>query len=362
MANLLLFNLATDADDPILGFTTNWVTRLAAYYERVDVITMRAGRLAVPANVFVHSVGKERGYSEARRAVEFYRLLGGLLVARRYAACFAHMMPLFAAMGAPLLKPRRVPIVLWYTHRQVHRTLQLALKVSDQVVTAAADSFPLRTPKLRVLGHGIDTDFFKPGMAASTNGATPRSYIVQVARLMPIKHQATLIRAVAEVRDIARDAGKEAYAVLVGDVPDGQSEEYRGELQRLASDLNASDRVIFAGSQTPDGVRDWLRRASVAVNLSPAGLFDKAALESMAVGAPTIVSSSAFDPLLRDYSPLLRLNSPDDHAGLANRLRTVLAFNPFQRAALSSALRSRVTATHSLDSLIPRLVSVLGER
>jgi glycosyltransferase involved in cell wall biosynthesis len=369
MANLLLFNLATDADDPILGFTTVWINRLAAHYERVDVITMRAGRLAVPANVYVHSVGKERGYSEARRAAEFYRLLAGLLAARRYAACFAHMMPLFAAMGAPLLKPRRVPIVLWYTHRQAHRTLQLALAVSDRVVTAAADSFPLRTKKLRVLGHGIDTDFFRPGMAASTNGATPRAYIVQVARLMPIKHQATLIRALAELRGTGHDAGHdaghparhEACAVLVGDVPDGQDGDYQRGLQRLAADLNAADCVIFAGSQTPDGVRDWLRRASVAVNLSPAGLFDKAALESMAVGAPTIVSSSAFDPLLRDYTPLLRLGSPDDYLGLAARLRTLLAFNPIQRAALSSALRTRVNAAHSLDTLIPRLVSVLGE-
>lgn len=356
MANLLLFNLATDADDPILGFTTNWINRLATYYERVDVITMRAGRLAVASNVHVHSVGKERRYSEARRAVEFYRLLGGLLAARRYRACFAHMMPLFAAMGSPLLKPRRVPIVLWYTHRQAHRTLQLALKVSDYVVTAAADSFPLRTPKLRVLGHGIDTDFFRPGTA--TNGATPRDYVVQVARLMPIKHQATLIRALAEMRE----AGKMAYAVLVGDVPAGQSDSYRRELQQLAADLRVSEQVIFAGSQTPDGVRDWLRRSSVAVNLSPAGLFDKAALESMAVGVPTVVSSSAFDPLLGDYTPLLRLNSPEDHAGLASHLQTLLAFNPIQRAVLSSALRSRVTAAHSLDSLIPRLVSVLGER
>ncbi|MFN8564687.1 MAG: hypothetical protein U0703_24390 [Anaerolineae bacterium] len=59
---------------------------------------------------------------------------------RRYAACFAHMMPLFAVMGAPLL--RGVPITPWYTHRQAHRTLQLATAVSRRVVTAAPDSFP----------------------------------------------------------------------------------------------------------------------------------------------------------------------------------------------------------------------------
>ncbi|MBK8030925.1 MAG: hypothetical protein IPK17_15840 [Chloroflexi bacterium] len=161
VVNLLLFNLATDADDPILGFTTGWSNRLAAHYEHIDVITMRAGRLDVAPNVSVYSIGKERGYGEARRAVEFYRVLSTLLLRRRYAACFAHMQPLFALMSAPLLRPLNVPITLWYTHRQRHRTLEWATQVSRRVVTASPDSFPIATPKLRVLGHGIDTEFFR---------------------------------------------------------------------------------------------------------------------------------------------------------------------------------------------------------
>ena len=163
-------------------------------------------RLAVAENVRVYSVGKERGYNEAQRAGEFYRLLGALLLRRRYVACFAHMMPLFAAMGAPLVKAAGIRLVTWYTHRQVSRTLKIATAMSDRVVTAAADSFPIPTDKLRVLGHGIDADFYRPEYAElidplnpddDTGGTRPRlsrtqealikdgSYIVQVARLMP---------------------------------------------------------------------------------------------------------------------------------------------------------------------------------
>ena len=47
MSRLLVFNLATDADDPVLGFTTVWLNRLAAYYDAIDVIAMRMGRLDV---------------------------------------------------------------------------------------------------------------------------------------------------------------------------------------------------------------------------------------------------------------------------------------------------------------------------
>lgn len=342
--NLLLFNLATDADDPILSFTTRWINRLAACYDHVDVITMRVGRLAVAPNVRVYSVGKERGYSEARRAVEFYRLLSQRLRERRYAACFAHMMPLFALMGAPLLGG--VPITLWYTHRQAHRTLRLATAVSRSVVTAAPDSFPLPTDKLRVIGHGIDTDFFTP---ASSDPAHPAS-IVHVARLMPIKHQTTLIQALANVPD--------AHAVFVGDVPPQIDPEYRHKLESLAGEFGVADRVTFAGNQPPEWVRDWLRRATIAVNLSPPGLFDKAALEGMAVGVPTLVASPAFDDVIVD--PRLRLTAPGDYADLAAHLRDLLALPEAERRALGAAQRERAVAAHSLDGLIARLVSVLN--
>lgn len=346
VANLLLFNLATDADDPILSFTTHWLNRLAACYDHIDVITMRVGRLAVAPNVSVYSVGKERGYSEPRRLVEFYRILSRLLRQRPYAACFAHMMPLFATLGAPLL--RGVPSTLWYTHRQAHRTLRLATAASFRVVTAASDSFPLPTPKLRVIGHGIDTDFFAPD--AQVVPAQP-PVIVHVARLMPIKHQATLIRALAVI--------PEARAIFIGDVPPGADATYRTELEMLARELGVSERVSFAGNIPPEAVRDWNRRAALAVNLSPAGLFDKGALEGMAVGVPTIVASAAFDDVTGG-DPRLYVPAPDDHATLAARLRDLLALSAAERQQIGSAQRQRVIAAHSLDGLITRLVSVLN--
>ena len=348
--NLLLFNLATDADDPILGFTTQWINHLAAHFERVDVITMRAGRLEVAPNARVFSVGKERGYGEARRALEFYKLLGGLLARERYAACFAHMMPLFAVMGAPLLIPARVPITLWYTHRQDHRTLRLAEAVSRRVVTAAHDSFPFSSPKLRVLGHGIDTDLFHPPRAGESTLPDQPRYVVHVARLMPIKHQTTLIRALPEVPG--------AVAVLVGDERP-EAPDYRQQLETLAADLGVGDRLTFTGSLPPEGVRTWYHRAAAAVNLSPVGLFDKAALEAMACAAPTIVSNPAFDPLLGADIGRLRIDSPDDHAGLAQRLNALFALDPVERAALGAAISARTVESHSLEGLIARLVRVL---
>ncbi len=370
--NLLVFNLATDADDPVLGFTTEWLNRLARRYDHVDVITMRAGTLAVADNVRVYSVGKERGYSEAQRAAEFYRLLGMLLIRRRYVACFAHMMPLFAAMGAPLLTPVGIRLVTWYTHRQVSRTLRMALRSSSRVVTAAPDSFPIPTPKLRVLGHGIDEQFYRPQYAElidplnpddDTGGTRPRlsrtqeavirdgSYIIQVARLMPIKHQETLLRAIAPLEN--------ARIVMVGGSPPEIGGDYEHKLRGLAHGLELGARVAFAGPQPPLLVREYYRRAAIAVNLSPPGLFDKAALESMVMGLPTIVANPAFDPLLGEHAGLLRVASPEDVDGLMARLSKLLSFIPLERLAIGASIRRRAIEAHSLNGLVQRLDQVL---
>jgi glycosyltransferase involved in cell wall biosynthesis len=380
MRRLLVFNLATDADDPVLGFTTVWLNRLAAHYDAVDVITMRAGRLAVADNVQVWSVGKECGYSEARRAAEFFRLLQSRLSQHRYVACFAHMMPLFAVLGAPQLRAAGVPVTLWYTHRSRGRMVRAAVSLVRRVVTAAPDSFPVLTPKLRVLGHGVDTTFFAPaaltpqlprpegegetritpsvsprpegerqGVRAAGQGA--RADVVQVARLMPIKHQATLIRALP--------AAPDWRAVFVGDVPPGKDPAYPGRLQALAAELGVADRVMFVGALPADGVRDAYRAGFAAVNLSPAGLFDKAALEAMACALPTLVSNPAFDDLLGENVQLLRVANPEDADGLSERLRALAALPEAERSAIGLRLRERTVAAHSLDGLIARLVRVL---
>ena len=68
---LLWFNLVTDFDDPVLGFTTSWIRDIAKLVESIQVITMRKGRMNLPKNVRITSVGKERGFTEPRRAFEF---------------------------------------------------------------------------------------------------------------------------------------------------------------------------------------------------------------------------------------------------------------------------------------------------
>lgn len=343
---LLMFNLMTDVSDPVLGFTTAWIQELAHYCESIDVITMYQGKLDLPDNVRVFSAGREKGLSKPVRVLNFYRVLSRLITTNTYDVCFAHMMPLFAGLGGPLLKLRGIKTVLWYTHRQKSSQLKLGMDMSWRVVSAVPTSFPYETDKLRVIGHGIDTDFFAPDTTAKP---TP-PIVIQVARLAAIKHQETTIKAIA---------GTSAHLTLVGDVQTGYPSSYRNELEDLCASLNIKNRVIFTGDLNTTAVRDWYCKSSIAVNMSPVGLFDKAALESMACGIPTIVCNPEFAHLMGDYTDLLIVDSPEDVEGLKNRITQLLALSDAEQQHIGATLRKNVAEQYSLSSLVVRLMAVL---
>lgn len=348
---LLLFNLATDASDPVLGFGSVWIRELARHCETIDVITMYRGVVDLPDNTRVYSAGREHGWSRARRLAAFYRHLTRLLSARRYDLCFAHMMPLFAALAGPLLKARGIPLILWYAHRQETRQLRAATAMSWRAVTSVATSFPLSTEKLRVVGQGIDTDFYSPRSGPFPNEGGGRPLVLQVARLAAIKHQATTIRAVA---------GTEARLAFVGGVQPGYPDRYLRELRELCAELSLGERCQFTGDLPAGQVRDWNRRATVAVNTSPVGLFDKSALESMACAVPTVVCNPAFASALGEYRDLLMTDGPEDVTGLRERLAHLLALPEGEVERIGQTLRAGVIREHSLKALITRLLSVFA--
>jgi len=123
----------------------------------------------------------------------------------------------------------------------------------------------------------------------------------------------------------------------------------------------SADDFALVGPLPPRDLVTLYRRASVVTNLSPVGLFDKAALEAMLTATPVIVSNPAFDPLLGDHRDALRVTAPDDAAGAADRIAGLLAMPAEQRALMGRDLRARAAAEHGLDRLMERLVGLMQE-
>lgn len=357
---LLWFNIATDADDPFLGFASHWVSKVAERVEAVDVLTMRAGRIEAPANVRVLSVGKEKGYSEPRRAIEFYRILRRLVTQHRYDACFSHMIQVFAIMASPVLRLKRIPIVLWYAHGNVPLDLRVAARLVDSMVTSSEDGLRIPSPKRHIIGQGIETDHFAP--AAGQRDPDRPFTILSVGRLSRIKRVELLIEAVARLRQTHPDSA--VVARIVGGPLTEKDRGYVAELKQQVEEQHVQDAVIFEGSVPFQQIAPYYQQADCFVDMGATGSLDKTVLEAMSCAVP-VVATPVFRSVLGE--DLAAIWSIDWDADLVyDRVLRVLTMSADARRALGTALRGIVIRDHSLthlcDNILHEISAVLTDR
>jgi glycosyltransferase involved in cell wall biosynthesis len=314
---------------------------------------MRAGRLELPGNVRVYSVGKEKGYSEPHRAVEFYRYLFRVLRDDRIDACFSHMIPIFTVLAAPVLKWARIPLVTWYAHPGVTFTLRLAHHLSTRMVASIATAYPYRHDKLTAIGQGIDIDLFSPEIGVSPE-APPM--ILCVGRLSPVKDHPTLLKAAWLLR---RDPNLPFRVLILGGPATPRDKTYVLQLHHQVKQLGLEATVYFEPSVSMERLPLWYRRCGVYVNMTPTGSGDKVVWEAMACGKPSVVANEGFKETLGEYADRLLFcyGKPEE---LASRLKSLLSLSDDERACMGRYLRRQVMTMHSLERLTKNLVEILG--
>ena len=269
---LLIVTQAVDRTDSDLGFFVRWIEEFAKHCENVIVICLREGEYSLPDNVEVAALGRA---SRFLRAVRLWHIS----IARRgkYDAVFVHMNPEYIVAAGPLWRLMHKRIALWYTHKSVDLKLRIAEVFADRIFTASKESFRLKSNKVRVMGHGIDTEFFSPDPSI-VHG----DWILSVGRLTKSKrHDLAIRRAVGEQREL-RIAGE-------------GSEHHN--LEVLAQELGA--RVHFLGGLSQAQLRDEYRKAAYLVHTSETGSLDKVVLEALACGLPVKTNDPALQQLVQ---------------------------------------------------------------
>ncbi|UKO98439.1 glycosyltransferase family 4 protein [Nostoc sp. UHCC 0870] len=351
---LLLFNLATDIDHPILGFTSKWISALAERVEHIDVITMQAGRIEIPDSVNVYSLGKEKGYSEPRRLVEFYRHLFHILRKGKIDGCFSHMNPLFTNLAAPILKIKGIPIVTWYAHPSLTSTLKLAHHLSDRMVASVATAYPYKLDKLVVIGQGIDTNLFCTNQQNIDN-KTP--LILCAGRISPVKNHLTLLKATALLR---QRWNRQFKVLILGSIPNREGELYFQSLKAITEQLGIGDIVDFKLGVPMLELPQWYQRCVVHINLTPTGFGDKVAWEAMSCGKPCLVANEGFKETLGQYQEEL-LFRYEDVEDLVKKLMNILTLPTQEQENIGYYLRKQVISRHSLDNLSQNILSLIKQ-
>ena len=105
------------------------------------------------------------------------------------------MIPLYVVLAAPLLKPLRVPIGLWYSHPKGHVLVRAADAAATVVFSVDRSTFPLDSRKLVPIGHGIDIAEFSCADARVRPSDGLQALVL--GRYSPIKGLDTILRAAA---------------------------------------------------------------------------------------------------------------------------------------------------------------------
>ena len=227
-------------------------------------------------------------------------------------AVLVHMVPTFLALAAPLARARRVPLLLWYTHWHASRSLRLATRLADAVLSVDTTSFPLQTSKLRAIGHAIDVDVFVPPSAAAWHDGPIR--LLALGRTARWKGLGTLLDAFARLDG---DAALEIRGPSL--TPDEVA--HRAELVERAAGPTTVSRVEPAIPRAE--VPALLAAADVVV--SPAepragATLDKAVYEAAACARPVVTTNAALTQFFADL-PLELVAPPRDPAALVGGAR-----------------------------------------
>lgn len=356
---LVLVTQTLDREHPALAQTVDLVHSLAVRSEELVVLCASVGRHEeLPANVRVREFGAA---TRLLRGARFARVLASELQRPRADAVLVHMVPLFLVLAAPLAKAMGVRLGLWYTHWYAGRTLRLATRLADTVLSVDRRSFPLPSPKVRGIGHAIDVARFSPlsSPARLDDGGPLR--LLALGRTARWKGYETMLAGL----DLAVREGCDALLEIRGPQLTDDEDRHRRELEaRVEASPALRDRVRIEPPLGRDEIPDLLRGSDALLSATqPRGgeTLDKVVYEAAACGVPVVASNTALTEFLGGLPLELRF-PPRDARALADRLLALQAAGAGQRDVVGAALRGRVVEGHSLDSWADAVTAILARQ
>lgn len=330
---LVFVTQAADPAHPVLGATLAKIRALAERCDEVVVLADTVDESALPENVRARSFA---GTSQTQRGARYLAALAPELL-QKPVAVLAHMAPVYALLAAPLARPLRAPLLLWFTQQAAGPALRNAERVVDVVLTVDRRSVPLASPKVRAIGHGIDV----AALPCVPERRPPLRRLLGLGRYAPVKGWDTALRALAELPD--------ATLSLHGPQLTEADRAHLPQLESLARDLGVADRVTFGSEVVYAGVPQLFGLADAVVNPTRGNSADKVVYEAAAACLPVFAASPVFDTLLPEQ---LRFHG-DYPRSLAERIRDY-------DGGAGRALRERVEREHSVEHWAERVLEAAG--
>lgn len=178
--------------------------------------------------------------------------------------------------------------------RLLYSECEMVIATTPQQVDMIRDDYEISSGKCRMIPPGYDDNRFFPVGEASRKAIRQRlgfagKTILALGRLARNKGYDLLIEAFEVVAK--RDPDAVLHLAVGGVKLDDLEKEILGELHQLVEKRNLKERVRFSGFVSDEDLADFYRAADEFVLSSRYEPFGMTAIEAMACGTPTIVTT-----------------------------------------------------------------------
>ncbi|MBZ4015131.1 D-inositol-3-phosphate glycosyltransferase [Streptomyces purpurogeneiscleroticus] len=177
-------------------------------------------------------------------------------------------------------------------HQVIDAADRLIANTADEAA-ALHDLYGAETTRTDIVRPGVDTETFSPGagrdVARRRLGLPPDAFIpLFVGRIQPLKGPDVLIRALAELLDLAPELRMRLLAPVIGGL--SGSGTHAPGLPALCRQLGVDDVVRMEPAVRQRVLADWYRAADVLVVPSRSESFGLVAVEAQACGTPVLAA------------------------------------------------------------------------
>jgi len=265
---VFFFTPRIDINNSLFGHSIEWVRELGLQADVVYVYAIHLGALPTFENQNIRLV--EIGGGNLGNRIKAIGMLVKVLICilwtrSKSKLVIYHMIKEPAIILGPILKLLKVRQALWYSHSATTKSLRIATYWVDEVYTPTRVSFPIKSDKVTVTGHGVNAREF----AIKEIGVRQQESILSVGRISRVKNFEKIIMAIS---------GTSLNLEIIGPILDNA---YQKELLGSASNLGVS--LKFWGEIPYEEMPSVFNRTTIYYMGSPKTL-DKAAVQAAMCG------------------------------------------------------------------------------
>jgi len=242
-------------------------------------------------------------------------------------------------------------------HRWIYSNLTSVLTITKRLRKIVIDNRPIPDTNVHCLYNGLDIQKLTEGI--ETRSAIRDRWKISdgafvcgiVGRLDPLKGQRVLTKAVTKLKDRIPNL----ILMIVGDETAGEEGELT-ILKKLVAEADLESIVIFTGHQSPPG--SIVPAFDVAVMATKRETFGNVAVESSALGIPTIATNAGGAPEIIEDGVNGLLVTPEDPQSFADAIEK-LYYNPEMRREMGEVGKRLMPKKFSVERHVEGLERAL---